>query len=98
MLIVRNVFQLKFGHAKQAKALIPEGKGIMKKNNLGAPRFMTDVTGTFYTLVMELSFDSLAAYEKNASEVMSTKEFSDWYGKFMEHVDSGHREIFSVVD
>jgi hypothetical protein len=98
MIIVRNVFQLKFGHAKDAKALIPEGRGLMKQHGMTGVRFMTDVTGQFYTLDMEMSFESLSAYEKSASETMGTKEFSAWYGKFMAHVESGHREIYSVVE
>ncbi|MBL7960594.1 hypothetical protein JNL27_10190 [bacterium] len=98
MIIVRNIFQLKFGHAKDAKALIPEGRNIMKQHGMGGARFMTDVTGQFYTLEMELSYDTLSAYEKNASETMGSKEFSAWYGKFMTHIESGRREIFSVVE
>jgi hypothetical protein len=97
MIIVRNIFQLKFGHAKDAKALIPEGREVMKQHGMTGARFMTDVTGQFYTLEMELPFESLAAYEKNASETMGSKEFSAWYAKFMTHVESGHREIHSVV-
>lgn len=97
MIIVRNIFQLKFGHAKEAKALIPEGRQIMKQHGMENARFTTDITGPFYTLEMELPFESLGAYEKSASETMGTREFSTWYAKFIEHVESGRREIYSVV-
>jgi catalase (peroxidase I) len=98
MIIVRNTFQLKFGHAKEVKALIAEGKELMKQHGQPEARYLMDVTGKFYILEMELTFENLAAYEKNSSETMSSKEFGAWYGKFMAHIESGHREIFSVID
>ena len=98
MIVVRNTFQLKFGHAKEVKALIAEGTEMMKKHSAAVPRYLLDVTGKFYTLEMELTFENLSAYEKNNSEVMAQKEFGMWYGKFMAHIESGHREIFSVVE
>ncbi|MFA5833615.1 MAG: hypothetical protein WDA22_09070 [Bacteroidota bacterium] len=98
MIIVRNTFQMKFGHAKDVKALIAEGRELMKQHGQPESRYMMDVTGKFYTLEMELKFENLAAYEKNSLETMSSMEFGAWYGKFMAHIDSGHREIFSVVE
>ncbi len=98
MVIVRNTFQLKFGHAKEVKALIAEGKEMMKQHGQSDPRYLLDVTGKFYTLEMEMKFENLAAFEKNSTETMSSKEFGAWYGKFMAHIESGHREIFSIVE
>jgi hypothetical protein len=57
MIVVRNVFQLKFGKAKEAVALLKEGLAIQKKALSGvefSTRVLTDVTGPFYTLVLEL--------------------------------------------
>ena len=98
MIVVRNTFQLKFGHAKEVKALIAEGRELMKQHGQPETRYLMDVTGKFYTLEMESAYVNISAYEKNASETMSSKEFGAWYGKFMTHIESGHREIFSVVD
>lgn len=56
------------------------------------------LAGPYYTLVMEMTFESLAALEKSQSETMGTKELSDWYQRFTPLVESGHREIYSVVD
>lgn len=97
MIIVRNVFQLEFGKAKEAKALINEYQKLMKKYGHAAARFMTDLTGTFYTVVMESSYESLAEYEKASDEVMGRDEFDAWYKKFVPLVRSGYREIFSVL-
>ena len=97
MIVVRNVFRLKFGKAKDAKALIQEGAALMKKHENVTPRLLTDVTGEFYTLVMEMEYENLAAFEKMAKENMGTKEVAEWYQRFVPLVDSGSREIFMVI-
>ena len=98
MIVVRNVFQLKFGKAKDAKALIKENQELMKKYDHTASRFMTDLTGEFYTLVMETPYDNLTAFEKSSQDAMGAKEFEQWYAKFVPLVKSGQREIFNLVD
>ena len=98
MIIVRNIFQLKFGKAKEAITLVKENQDFMKNNGAGNTRFMTDLTGKFYTFIMESSYDSLATYENSASTTMGSKEFSSWYQKFIPLVESGHREIFNVIN
>ena len=98
MIIVRNTFQLKFGHAKEVKVLIAEGRELMKQHGQPEVRYLMDVTGKFYTLEMESAYENFSAYEKKSTETMSSKEFGAWYGKFMAHIESGNREIFSVVE
>ena len=98
MIVVRNVFQLKFGKAKDAKAIIKENQELMKKYGHPIPRFMTDVTGEFYTLIMELSYEDFSTYEKSSSEVMGAKEFDQWYQKFVPLVQSGYREIYNILN
>jgi hypothetical protein len=98
MIVVRNVFQLKFGKAKDAKTLIKENQELMKKHNHAPSRFMTDLTGEFYTLVMESTYENLTAFEKSSQDVMGAKEFGEWYNKFVPLVESGRREIFNLAD
>jgi hypothetical protein len=98
MIVVRNIFQLKFGKAKDAKALIKENQELMKKYGHTTSRFLTDLTGEFYTFVMETTYENLAAFEKSSQDAMGEKEFAQWYGKFVPLVESGRREIFNLVD
>ena len=52
MIVVRNVFQLKFGKAREALAVMKEGIAIQKRLAAeGSARLLTDVTGRHYTLV-----------------------------------------------
>jgi hypothetical protein len=97
MILVRNVFQLKFGKAREASALIKENEALIKRHGGAPTRFLTDLTGPFYTLVMEITYQNLADLEKSQKEVMALKEFSDWYQRFIPLVESGHREIFTIV-
>ncbi len=54
MIVVRNVFRLKFGQARQAVALWREGREVMRRaGSKGSPRLLTDLVGQSYTLVFE---------------------------------------------
>lgn len=97
MILVRNVFQLKFGKAREASALIKENEALIKKHGGAPTRFLTDLTGPFYTLVMEITYPSLSDMEKSQKEIMGSKEFSDWYQRFVPLIESGHREIFTIA-
>ena len=98
MILVRNVFRLKFGKAREArdamKALIAINRRLGFAHD---ERMLTDVSGPFYTLVLEMSFPSMADLER-AQSTMSDAGWKDAYARFVPLVESGHREIFSVVE
>ncbi len=99
MILVRNVFQLKFGTAREAVALWKEGLEIAKRAGFGAAsRILTDLTGPYYTLVLENTFDSLADYERQARETLAAENWKRWYQRFVPLVESGHREIFTIIE
>ncbi len=98
MILVRDIFQLKFGKAKDAKALWKEGQSIAKKVGYGPARALTDLTGPYYIFVMESTFENLAAFEKSLKETMGAKEWAEWYQRFVPLVESGRREIFTIVE
>ncbi len=101
MIVIRNVFQLKFGKAREAVALMKEGRAIEKRVMSGveySSRVLTDVTGPFYTLVLELTVPSLAAFESNAPRLFGDKEWQAHYQKMASLVESGRREVFSIVE
>ena len=101
MIVIRNVFRLKFGKAREAMELFKEGMAIQKrvvKIENFSMRLLTDVTGPFYTVVVELTVPSLAAYEAEAPRVMGDKEFQANYQKMVQLVESGSREVFRLVE
>jgi len=99
MIVVRNVFHLKFGKAREAVASMKEAIAVQKRLGVDVnQRLLTDLTGSFYTLVLELTLPNLAALETTMSKVMSDKDFHAQYEKFVPLVESGHRDIFNVVE
>ena len=101
MIVVRNVFQLKFGKAKEAIALMKEGKAIQDRAVKGmdvSSRILTDVTGPFYTMVLELTVPNLATLESFGPKLFGDKEFQAHYQKLSALVESGSREIFTIVE
>jgi hypothetical protein len=98
MILVRNVFQLEFGKAKDAKVKMKEGLRFIEQMGVKNNRVCLDVSGPFYTLVLENTFDSLDAFEKGLARLGQSKDWQTWYAAFGELVESGHREIYSVVE
>ncbi len=101
MILVRNVFQLKFGQAREALAAWKEGLAIAER--LGAPRarwrLLTDLAGPeFYTLVLEGTYGSLAEFEEQAQRMMADPAWRAWYPKVGALSVGGHREIFTIVE
>jgi hypothetical protein len=102
MIVIRNVFQLKFGKAREAVAIAKDGLAIQKRiaDKAGVDfrsRLLTDVSGPFYTLVLELTVPTVAAFEQNAATFMGNPEWQANYQTLVPLVESGYREIFTVV-
>jgi hypothetical protein len=98
MILVRDVFQLKFGKAREAKELWKEGAKIDAAQGYRPAQAMADLTGQYYTFVTERTYDSLTAFEKEMSDVLSRNDFRAWYQKFVPLVDSGRREIYTLIE
>ena len=99
MIVIRNVFRLKFGQSKPAVAAFKEGRAMMKKMGMIAEsRLLTDLVGKSYTLVHELQVENLSAFEQEMRKVTGSPEWRSWYDTFVPYVESGSREIFNVVD
>jgi hypothetical protein len=95
MIVVRNVFRLKFGKAKDVKAALKEAKDMMGGNN----KVLFDLVGPSYTMVMESTYKSLTDFESEMSKDMGGKKWQNWYHKkFVPLIDSAYREIFTVVE
>jgi hypothetical protein len=101
MVVIRNVFQLKFGKTREAVALLKEGMAIQKRVLAGvdfSARLLTDLTGRHYTLVLELTVPSMGAFEAAAPKLFADKEWQAHYQKLVPLVDSGYREVFTIVE
>jgi hypothetical protein len=97
MYIVRDIFQLKFGHFRPVKTLMEEAlkKGMMP--NAKSMRLLSDFTGTAYRFIFETGYNSLADFENELTTDMAKPEWQDWYKKFSEHIEGSQREILKEV-
>jgi hypothetical protein len=97
MIVIRNTFQLKYGKAKDAKAIIAQmrANGGMKQDE---SRVLTDVTGAFYTMVLEFTAKDLATWEANQSQDLANPALRPLFQQFSELVETGNREIYTVID
>lgn len=97
MYIVRDIFQLKFGRFRDAKALLDEAmkKGMLPEAK--SSRVLSDFTGDAYRLIFETGYDTLADFEKELTTDMAKPDWQAWYARFKEHIESSHREILKQV-
>ena len=97
MILVRNVFQAKYGRGDELVELMAEGRELLSKYGMGSYRILTDLSGPFFTVVTEEETESLAAYEQSR-EAFSDPDFGPWFARMTELVDSGSREFFTIED
>lgn len=100
MVIVRNVFRVKFGQSKEATALWQQAMSILRDSGLvDDVRLLTDVAGeSFYTLVLETTHESLAAWEQAMERLKDNADWREVYPKIASFMDGGRREILSVIE
>ena len=100
MIVVRDVFRLKFGQSKDAVAHWKEAATALRESGYGAVnvRLLTDLVGApYYTVVLESTFNSVTDWEKAH---LATRDNAAWkaiYAKIIPLTEQGRREMFSVV-
>ena len=100
MIIVRYVFQAKFGRGdamvkayKEIGALIREELPQVRRS-----RVLTDLSGPFFTIVNELEFESLAAWEASRPAIFSSRAFGELMARTGDTIESGHAEFYTLED
>ena len=96
MIIVRDVFQAKYGKGGDLAAHFKKGKEMWSAQYQYAPRILTDASGPFFTVVTETEFENLAAFEQKYGDVFATPEFGDWFERMTQLVESGRREFYNI--
>ncbi|MBW8012262.1 MAG: hypothetical protein FVQ83_13665 [Chloroflexi bacterium] len=96
MILVRDVFQCKYGKGDELVALFKEA-GEKWPERLKV-KIMTDISGQFFTVVTEEEVENLAAWEKRFDEILAIPDFGEWFGRMTPLVEKGHREFYNIVD
>lgn len=100
MLVIREVFNAKPGQASKLAKLFRRAFG--KDQTI---RIMTDMVGSYNTVVVEMQIDSLAEFEKQMAEYKSGKpdpkmdpEVAEEMSKYTEMYLTGRREIYQITE
>jgi hypothetical protein len=94
MLLVRNIFQAKYGLGDALVELILSSPEIWDAGQNF--RMLTDASGPFFTVVAEHTFENFAAFEAAQEAEFALPGFSAWFAKMVPLVDSGRREFWTI--
>ena len=95
MYLVREVFQTKPGKAKDLVKIFKEAGKIME--GMGNTRIMTDAVSNYWTVILEMEVENLAAWEKMAGTTQKP-EVKEIMKDYMTLVEGGYREIFKIEE
>ena len=98
MIVARTTFQAKYGQGDALVALLKEGRPMLEAAGAGSQRTLTDASGRFFTVVLEMEYDSLGAYETSMAEMFGNPEFGAFFERMTGLVESGEREFLNIVD
>jgi hypothetical protein len=93
MILIRDVFQAKYGKGDELVAVIKGGMSTWTEREL---RILTDVSGPFFTVVTEEVVESLDEWERNLAEAFKNPEFAEWFAKMEPLVRSGSRQFYRI--
>ncbi len=103
MLLVRQVFQAKYGRGDELVALFKETRERFQASGTAEAdarswRLLTDASGPFFTVVTEFEVESFAAWERMFQEMMAQPDMGEWFGRMVDVVESGSREFYNIVE
>lgn len=96
MIVVRNVFQAKYGKGDELVQLIKESQTVWPSEM--NYRVMTDLSGNFFTVVTEAEYESFSDFEANRRKLFSDDRFAAWFERMVPLIESGSREFYNLVD
>jgi hypothetical protein len=92
MIVVRDVFQAKYGRGDELVRLMKE---LEEKFEM-AQRIYTDMSGPFFTVVIESEVESVDAWESTLQEAFTDASWQDWFSKMVPLVETGRREFYRL--
>jgi hypothetical protein len=97
MYLIRDVFRCKPG---KAGAVAEKFKQAFSAQTDAAPhawRVMVDAVANYWTVVLELEVEDLAAYEQQLRDFGTNPAVREAMSGYLDLVEGGHREIYRLV-
>ena len=96
MHVVRNVFRCKPGKAKDVIEKFKAAHALISDPGV-RPRVLVDEVAGFWTVVVEVEVDDLAAFNNLMQERGSRDDVQQAMAGYTDLVEGGYREIFRVA-
>ena len=96
MILVRMVFQIKWGHVHEMVTDFKAFADIMRQESGGRVRILTDLSGPFNRIVQEIEVESLAAWERQRAEIFSRPDFQEAQARNANLIESGWVEFYTI--
>ena len=93
MILVRQVFQVKYGHMNEVLAAFKAMGTDMPFQNT---RVLTDISGNNFTLVLEMTAESVDAYMKTLQAMFADPGQAGMEDVFSTYIESGAREFYNI--
>jgi len=98
MYLVRDVFRCKPGKAGELAAKFKQTIPSMEsEDRFSNCRVMVDAVASYWTVVLEAEFSSLADFEHHMADYSKRADVRESMAGYMDLVEGGHREIFKLV-
>jgi len=102
VIVARTVFQAQFGKAAGLVAALSEGNERLDaiiRHRLETPRrwrLLTDLSGPFDTVILEVEAESLAEWEQMRGELFQSDAFRESFATMQGLVVSGRNELYTI--
>ena len=97
MIVVRNVFQIKYGKIKEAIEIWKELIESMKETEDWAmAKLMTDISGPAYNLVLEVEMRDLLDFNYTLFKRVNNEKSAELYKRFLPLCYSSVRTLYKV--
>jgi NIPSNAP protein len=95
MVLVRYVFQIKWGRVGEVVAVFKESQKIFDQQ-FGRSRIFTDLSGPLMTVVQEIEVESLAEWEQRRGELYSHPQYQELQARASALIESGRAEFYTI--
>lgn len=101
MIIERLTWHAKFGQGDRVIEAFKRWRELFGKRQGLTARILTDVTGTMFTVQVEIEYadmhDFAARGDEELQKIYREAAFEEWFNSWQDAVESGQREIYAVV-
>lgn len=96
MIVDRTVLNCKWGKGDEVVAAFKEMFALPQPAGVKGGRILTDLSGKFFRVVLEMEMENLAAWEQWRAQTFQSPEFGELFGRISELIESGTLEFYTV--